>query len=104
MKKLLIVMLLWAAPALAEDRRISETEMNKLGRQLSQIDTAYRQGCIKRRERDLVWSEAQSLVEMMDWDWARVDRIGKSYRANSVKCDTARGIVRDAHISSRMAE
>lgn len=92
MKKLLIVLLLTTAPALAEDTRI-QGDPHALGMQLSKVDTAYRQGCINRRDRDEVWGAAEVMAEITHMDWAKVQRIGKSYRYNSIKCSTARGIV-----------
>jgi hypothetical protein len=100
---LLAALLAGTVPALAEDTRLS-ADPQGLSRQLSQVDTAYRRGCLSRRERDEVWDAVESYAEVVDMDWERIRRNAKSFRSGRDNCATANGILRNSRIFSSTAE
>jgi hypothetical protein len=104
MNRILLLALLVATPATAEDYRLRGDPL-ALSHQLSQIDNAYRHGCgISRHERREVWEAAENFASMTGMDWGRVKRNALSDRASGGDCAAARGIVRNSRLFNGAGE
>jgi hypothetical protein len=82
-----------ASPAWADTIVRLQGDPHAMELQLSRIDTAYRKGCIDRRDRDEVWRAAESAASMTGMDWERIRRNAKSFQSSRDNCEAARNIV-----------